>query len=48
MRLQLLKANPNQLNVHSTYGGSCSIYIKKANSVALGAYMIKIEQLLPF
>jgi hypothetical protein len=45
MRLELLKAYPNLLNAHSKYGGSSSIYIMKADCVALGAYMIKIEQL---
>ncbi len=36
------------LNVHSKYDGSCSIYIMKASCVALGANMIKIEQLPPY
>jgi hypothetical protein len=37
MRLELLKAHPNLLNAHSKYGVTCSIYITKANYVALGA-----------
>jgi hypothetical protein len=41
MRLELLKVCPNLLNAHSKYGVSCSIYIMKADCVALGAYMIK-------
>jgi hypothetical protein len=41
MRLELLKAYPNVLNAHSKYDVSCSIYIKKADCVAQGAYMIK-------
>jgi hypothetical protein len=41
MRLELLKAHPNLLNVHSKYDGSCSTYIMKDFFVALGAYMIK-------
>jgi hypothetical protein len=48
MRLELLKAypnllnaHPNLLNAHSKYGVSSSIYITKADCVALGAYMIK-------
>jgi hypothetical protein len=41
MRLELLKAYPNLLNAHSKYGMSRSIYITKADCVALGAYMIK-------
>jgi hypothetical protein len=41
MRLELLKAYPNLLNVHSKYGVNCSIYITKADCVTLGAYMIK-------
>jgi hypothetical protein len=43
MHLELLKVYPNLLNEHSKYGGSCSIYITKANCVALGAYMIKLS-----
>ncbi len=41
MRLELLKAYPNLLNAHSKYGVSSSIYITKADCVALDAYMIK-------
>ncbi len=41
MRLQLLKLYPNLLNAHSKYGVSSSIYITKADYVALGAYLIK-------
>jgi hypothetical protein len=41
MYLELLKVYPNLLNAHSKYGVSCSIHITKADSVALGAYMIK-------
>ncbi len=41
MRLELLKAYTDLLNAHSKYGGSSSIYIMKADRVALGAYMIK-------
>jgi hypothetical protein len=41
MRLELLKAYPNLLNALSKYGVSCSIYITKADCVALGTYMIK-------
>ncbi len=37
MRLELLKAYSNLLNVQSKYGVSCSIYITKADCVALGA-----------
>jgi hypothetical protein len=49
MRLELLKAYPNLLNAHSKYGVSCSVYITKADCVALGAHMIcKIEQLQPY
>jgi hypothetical protein len=39
------KVHPNLLNVHSKYGGSCSIYIMKASCVALDD---KIEQLLQY
>jgi hypothetical protein len=48
MRLELLKAYPNLLNAHSKYGVSSSIYIPKTDCVALGAYMIKKEQLPPY
>ncbi len=41
MRLELLKAYPNLLNAHSKYGVRCSIYITKADCIALGPYMIK-------
>jgi hypothetical protein len=41
MRLERLKAFPNLLNAHSTFGWSCSISILKAGCVALGSYMIK-------
>jgi hypothetical protein len=41
MRLWLLKANPNLLNAHSKYGMTSSIYITKADCIALGAYVIK-------
>jgi hypothetical protein len=41
MCLELLKAYPNLLNAHLKYGVSCSIYIMKADCVALGAYKIK-------
>ncbi len=41
MRLELLKAYPNLLNLYSKYGRSCSIYIMKADCVALGTYRIK-------
>ncbi len=41
MRLELLKAYPNLFNAHSEYVVSCSIYITKADCVALGAYMMK-------
>ncbi len=41
MRLELLKAYPNLLNAHSKYGMSSSMYIMKADCVALCAYMIK-------
>jgi hypothetical protein len=41
MRLELLKAYPNLLNEHSKYGVSSSIYIMKADCVALGASMKK-------
>ncbi len=49
MLLELLEAYPNLLNAHSKYVVSSSIYITKADCVALGAYMIKkIEQLPPY
>jgi hypothetical protein len=41
MRLELLQGYPNLLNAHSKYGVSCSIYITKADFVALGANMKK-------
>ncbi len=41
MRLELLKAYPNLLNAHLKYGVSRSIYITKADCVALGTYLIK-------
>jgi hypothetical protein len=37
MRLELLKAYPNLFDAHSKYGVSSSIYIMKADCVALGA-----------
>jgi hypothetical protein len=40
MRLELLKAYPNLLSAHSKYGVSRSIYITKADCVALSAYGI--------
>ncbi len=41
MGFELLKAYPNLLNAHLKYGVSSSIYITKADCVALSAYMIK-------
>ncbi len=41
MRLELLLAYSNLLNVHSKYGVSSSIYIMKVDCVTPGAYMIK-------
>jgi hypothetical protein len=41
MRLDLLNAYPYLLNAYSKYGMSSSIYITKADCVALDAYMIK-------
>ncbi len=38
MRLELLKAYPNLLNVHSKYAGSSSIYVMKAGWVTLSAW----------
>jgi hypothetical protein len=47
MCLELLK-DPNLLNAHSKYGRSCSIYIMKADCVALGVYLRKKKQLAPY
>ncbi len=41
MHLELLKEYPNLLNAYSKYGVSSSIYITKADCVALGAYIMK-------
>jgi hypothetical protein len=41
MGLELLKAYTNLLNAPSKYSVSSSIFITKADCVALGAYMIK-------
>jgi hypothetical protein len=41
MSLELLKVYPNLRSVHSKYGLISSIYITKADCVALAAYMIK-------
>jgi hypothetical protein len=43
MRFELLKAYPSLLKAHSNYGVNCSIYITKADCVALGAYMKKLS-----
>jgi hypothetical protein len=41
MCLELLKVYPNLFKAHAKYGMSCSIYIMKADCVALGACMIQ-------
>jgi hypothetical protein len=43
----LLKAYPKLPNAHSKYGWSCSIYIVKADCVAVGAYTLKEMCLRP-